>query len=278
MVVVLRTVGWLGVVAALVWAIATGVPELERRAAARDLDRTTSVEVVFVDEPSWFRSDPDLVPQLVGTVQAALGGGRVATADRTGLMAAQESLRASGWFESVHQVRWDAVGRVVVEADWVVPAVVVRAKLDGESSDVLVDRRGRRLPYAFEPGTALAMPRLLQPARSTAPAVGEQWGSDVDAGIALHALLREQSWYEQVRAIDLEGFRGRDGLVLRTDDCSIVWGRPPGENSLAEPPASDKIRYLDALVAQYGRIDTHCLGGRISLPADVVTYRAPARR
>lgn len=276
--VVLRAIGWVGVLAALGWGIAAGVPELERRAAARDLDAVNRLEVVFLDEPAWFRSDPDLVPQLVGTVQAAVGRDRAFTAERSGLVAALDALRASGWFERVEQVRWDGVGRVVVEADWVVPSAVVRASLDGQPRDVLVDRRGRRLPYAFEPGKALAMPQVHHPARTTAPAVGEHWGSDVDAGIALHGLLRDHPWYEQVRAVDLEGFHGRDGLVLRTVDCSIVWGLPPGENSLAEPPASDKIRYLDALVAQYGRIDSHCLGGRISLPTDIVTYTSAAPR
>ena len=66
--------------------------------------------------------------------------------------------------------------------------------------------------------------------------------------------------------------------MIRTDDCSLVWGLPPGTNSLAEPPAVDKLGYLDSLVAQYGRIDSHCLGGRIHLPADVVTYRAAEPR
>jgi hypothetical protein len=166
----------------------------------------------------------------------------------------------------------------MVEADWVRPAAVVHALLDGESKDVLVDRRGRRLPYAFEPGMALSLPRLVGPARRSAPRIGESWGDDVEAGIALHDLMRPHSWYEQVRSIDLTGFGSPDGLVIRTDDCSIVWGLPPEANSLSEPPAGDKIHYLDALVAQYGRIDTHCLGGRISLPADVVTYRAADRR
>ena len=34
-----------------------------------------------------------------------------------------------------------------------------------EEMDVLVDRHGRRLPYAFDPGTALALPQLKEPAR-----------------------------------------------------------------------------------------------------------------
>lgn len=276
--IALRSLAWIAIVGLLGWGLVAGVPELERRAAARDLDRTTAIAVVFENEPAWFRSDPDLVPQLVGTVQAAVGRDRAFTSERAGLVAAIDALRASGWFESVHQVRWDDVGRIAVEADWVVPSVVVRATLDGEPHDVLVDRRGRRLPYAFEPGKAVTMPQLLRPALERAPGVGESWGDDVEAGIALHALLGEHPWYEQIRSIDLAGFRGRDGLVIRTDDCSIVWGLPPGTNSLAEPPATDKVRYLEALVAQYGRIDTHCLGGRISLPADVVTYRSASPR
>lgn len=275
---VLRAAAWFVAIGLVGWGIAAGVPELERRAAARDLDRTTTLEVVFLDEPTWFRTDPELVPHLAGTVQAAIGGERASTADRSGLIAARDALGLSGWFEQVRQVRWDGIGRVVVEADWVVPTVVVRARLDGSPMDVLVDRHGRRLPYAFEPGKSLAVPLLLDPARGEAPAVGESWGGDVEAGIALHDLLRGHQWYDQVRSVDLGNFRGDNGLVIRTDDCSIVWGLHPGTNSLAEPPARDKLRYLDALVSQYGRIDSHCLGGRISLPADVVTYTAAGPR
>ncbi len=256
------------------WGVATGVPELERRAVARDIDQVQTIAVEFSDEPGWFRSDPDLRPTLEGTVAAAIGIDRASTANREGLADALKALESSGWFEVVRQVRWSGPGRVIVDADWVEPAVVVHGLIDGELQDVLVDRRGRRLPYAFEPGMALALPRLIGPARRQAPRIAESWGDDVEAGITLDLLMRNHPWYDQVRSIDLTGFGDADGLVLRTDDCSIVWGLPPNVNSLGEPPAIDKIQYLDALVAQYGRIDTHCLGGRISLPADVVTYRA----
>ncbi len=270
----LKSLAWMGGVAVLGWGVATGVPELERRAVARDTEQVRTIAVEFLDEPGWFRSDPDLRPTLEGTVAAAIGIDRASTANREGLAVALEALESSGWFEVVRQVRWSGPGKVVVEADWVDPAVVVHGLIDGEPQDVLVDRRGRRLPYAFEPGMALSLPRLIGPARRQAPRIAESWGDDVEAGIALDRLMRNHPWYDQVRSIDLSGFGGADGLVLRTDDCSIVWGLPPEVNSLGEPPALDKIQYLDALVAQYGRIDTHCLGGRISLPADVVTYRA----
>ncbi len=274
----LKILGWIGGIVAVGWGVAAGVPELERRAVARDLESISTIAVEFTDEPDWFRSDPDLRPTLEGTVAASIGIDHASTSDRVGLTAAMRSLTATGWFEAVRQVRWAGPGRVVVEADWVRPAAVVHGTLDGEPRDVLVDVRGRRLPYAFEPGMAMSLPRLVGPARRNAPRVGEAWGDDVEAGIRLHELLRDHVWYDQVRSIDLASFGDTDGLRLRTDDCSIVWGLPPGTNSLAEPPAEDKVHYLDALVAQYGRIDTHCLGGRISLPADVVTYRAAARR
>jgi hypothetical protein len=271
---VLRVFAWLGGIVLLGWAVSAGVPELERRAVARDLDRVDTITVEFLDEPGWFRSDPELRPTLEGTVAASIGIDRATASERRGLVAARDALLACGWFEDVHQVRWMGPGRVQVVADWVEPVAVVHGQLDGEPRDVLVDRRGRRLPYAFDPGMALALPRLVFPRLGHAPRIGEFWGDDVAAGISLHQLMRQHAWYDQVRSIDLSQVGKSDGLVLRTDDCSIVWGLPPDANSLGEPPALDKIQYLDALVAQYGRIDTHCLGGRISLPADVVTYRA----
>ncbi len=269
-----KTLAWVGGMTLVGWGVAAGVPELERRASARDLDEVSVISVVFEGEPDWFRSDPDLRPTLEGTVAAAVGVDRATVSDSSGLVDARRSLQGSGWFEDVRQVRWISRGVVLVEADWVQPAAVVRGLLEGEPRDVLVDRHGRRLPYAFETGMARALPLLIGPARREAPRIAETWGDDVKAGIALHGLMRNRPWYDQVRSVDLSGFAGADGMVLRTDDCSIIWGLPPETNTLAEPPAADKLHYLDALVAQYGRIDTHCLGGRISLPADVVTYRA----
>jgi hypothetical protein len=273
-IVAFKAVAWIGGAVLLGWGIAAGIPELERRAEARDLERISTIAVEFAQSPDWFRTDPDLRPTLEGTVAAAIGIDRASVSDREGLIAAREALADSGWFEAVTQVRWIGPGRVQVEADWVVPAAVVHGLLDGEPKDVPVDRRGRRLPYAFDPGMAMALPRIVSPRVRQAPRIGEFWGEDVGAGISLHALMRSHPWYDQVRSVDLSNFGKADGLVLRTDDCSIVWGLPPDSNSLGEPPAADKLYYLDALVEKYGRIDTHCLGGRISLPADVVTYRA----
>lgn len=262
--------------AAVLTGIFVGLPHLEARRLARELQSSAPLEVAFTTAPTWFSIDPDLQEELHAAVAMNISPDQRSTGIATGLEAAHEALAHSGWFESVDQVRWVDDRRIQIDATWVVPTAVVHGHIDDELMDVVVDRDGRRLAYAFDPGTARDLPRILRPARTAAPSVGEYWGPDVTAGIRLHNLMRDRPWYEQVRSIDLAGFDGPRGLVIRTDDCSIIWRTPPGEHSLEEPPAEDKLKYLDTLESWRGRIDPHCHGGEIDLSWDVVTYRASA--
>lgn len=272
----LRIFGWSVLAAGVLVGVLVGLPHLEARRQARDLRTDAPLEVVFTSAPTWFSIDPALQEELHAAVAMNIPAELRSTGIATGLEAAHEALAHSGWFETVDQVRWAGDDRIRIDATWVVPTAVVHGEIDDEPMDVVVDREGRRLAYAFDPGTARDLPRILRPARATAPSVGEYWGPDVAAGIRLHALLRDRPWYEQVRSIDLAGFDGPRGLVIRTDECSIVWRTPPGEHSLEEPPAEDKLKYLDTLESWRGRIDPHCHGGEIDLSWDVVTYRASA--
>lgn len=272
----LRILGWVVLLGGVLAGVLVGIPHLEERRVARELDAADTLEVVFTTAPTWFSIDPDLQEELHSAVAMSIPSDLRSTGMSQGLQEAHRVLADSGWFERIEQVRWGGEHRVEIDAAWVVPTAVVHGNIDEEPMDVVVDREGRRLAYAFDPGTARDLPRILRPTRSTAPPVGEYWGPDVTAGIKLHTLIRDRPWYDQVRSVDLAGFGGQRGLVIRTDECSIIWRTPPGEHSLEEPPAEDKLKYLDTLESWRGRIDPHCHGGEIDLSWDVVTYRASA--
>ena len=98
----------------------------------------------------------------------------------------------------------------------------------------------------------------------------------MQAGIELLSVIHTMPWFEQVRSIDVGRFATSDLLCLRTNVCTIIWGRRPGDPTVQEVPVEQKIEYLDYLHNQYGSIDAPCGGGEIDIRRDVVTSGPPA--
>ena len=269
--IVVRVAGWLLLIAAVTSGLVIGIPELEQRAVARDLQSSKDLTIEFQGAPDWFRIDRSLPLELEGIVINAVGAERRSARIRDGLIDAHAALEASHWFESLDQLRWIDADTIRVEGRWVRPAAVVYAKIDGEDKDVLVDVRGHRLAYAFEPGTARDLPRIKGADRGQAPPVGEPWGEDVVAGIVLHEAIAARPWSDQIQIIDVSNHRNpKRGLVLRTNGCSIVWGRSPDDPSPSEVPTAQKIEYLDYYVREFGDFDEHCAGGEFDARPDML--------
>ena len=88
----LAAAGWVLAAGGLVAAWVLGVPRLEAYASARQA--AGEIEVRFLDPPSWL--DDDLETSLVLTAAELIDPD---PRDRSTLMAARESLQASGWFD-----------------------------------------------------------------------------------------------------------------------------------------------------------------------------------
>ncbi len=221
------------------------VPSLRQSVHASPGDR---IEVAFLDSPSWM-TPSDLEP--LQTLVAREAG--VSAYDRQGLERAQSALMGSGWFNEVRQVRRIGSSEIEVDATFADPiALVVDAQ--GEH---LLDSNGRLLPRTYAPGTSPKLTRILGASLPRPTRAGQLWpGADLLAGVEMAKLIGTQRWRSQVSAVDVGEFRTRQTLaLLTTNQCRLIWGRAPGSEASAEVPAAQKLRYLDLLTNQYGRID-----------------------
>ncbi len=221
------------------------IPSLRRSAQAESGQR---IEVSFLDAPHWM-TPADLAP-LQDLVAREAGNSAY---DRDGLARAQVALGSTGWFEEVRQVRRLHSSAIEVDALFADPIAVV---VDGDGEHLL-DSQARLLPRTYAIGTAPNITRILGVSQKRPERPGQTWeGADLVAGVEMARLVSTQRWRNQVAAVDVGEFRTRQTLSLvTTGQCRLVWGRAPGNESSAEVPAAQKLRYLDLLSNQYGRID-----------------------
>ncbi|MFW6060630.1 MAG: cell division protein FtsQ/DivIB [Phycisphaeraceae bacterium] len=256
----------LGVVVGLGLAWHFGHGWLREYARATHSEPVAAADVIIQDPPAWMSEG--VKQELRRLVAAEAGADPV---ENTALRAAADALRRSAWVAegNVRQVRRLVDGRVAVEADYRTPTAVIQAR----NGYYLVSDRGIRLPmlYDAEDLRFLELP-VIERVRSAPPTAGEVWpGADVQAGLAMVRLLADESFFDQVRAIDVgqRDRRGRVRLALLTDEGEVQWGLPPGEAEGIEPTADQKLQSLRRVAERYnGRIDA---GGRV---VDLYVYGA----
>ena len=221
------------------------VPNLRRHAQAATGER---IEVAFLDSPSWM-TPTDLAP--IQDLVAREAG--TSAYKREGLLRAQTALLASGWFDEVRQVRRVGSAALEVDATFADPIALV-IDPDGEH---LLDTHSRLLPRTYAPGTAPHLTRILGASLPRPKQPGQVWGgADLLAGVEMAKLVSAQRWRAQVSAVDVADFHTKQTLsLITTKQCRLIWGRAPGSEASAEVPAAQKLRYLDMLTNQYGRID-----------------------
>lgn len=226
-------------------ALGWKVPQLRKSASATSGQR---IEVAFMDAPRWM-TPSDLAP-LQDLVVREAGSGAY---DRTGLERAQAALMGSGWFKEVRQVRRTGVAAIEVDATFAQPCALVA----DSQGDHLIDSDGRLLARTYSPGNAPALPRIIGASLPRPASPGTVWpGADLLAGLDMSKLVGMQRWRAQVASVDVGEFASRQSLSLvTTTGCKLNWGRAPGSESAAEVPAAQKLRYLDMLHGQTGRID-----------------------
>lgn len=223
------------------------------------------VEIVFRELPPWMQGDE--LERLSCIVTESISDDPL---DRAGLVHARERLLATGWFESIAQLRRREMDRIEVVGAFVTPAALVRR---GER-DHLIDADARLLPRSWPAGQGPALGVIVGASSDLPRHPGETWaGADLSAALAVLAVVDRQPWAAQIEAIDLFGFGAdRSVRMLTNRGTAIRWGRAPGEERAAEVPAAMKLDYLMLHYRKYGHIDGG-LSGEVDVSQDVAVVR-----
>lgn len=253
------------VIAAIAITTVLSVPALERRVASANSIEPADMSITFVAVPEWVA--PDITGELEDLARRELTGDPL---EQTELVAVSDALMASGWLESVEQVRRRRIDAIEIGATFRSAFALVR---DG-GTDYLVDRQGHRLPREFPARTDRTFVVIDGAARNVPGAAGAPWrGRDVEDALTLLAMLVDRPWYDQIESIDVADYATDGILTLVTDIGSrIVWGSAPGAERPLEMTASVKLSYLDRAYEESGtdRIDFN-QQGRWHFLADSLT-------
>ena len=277
-----QALGWTGLLVGIGLGTVIGLPELERRAMARDQALPGELRVVLPD-PGWYanhpnwtlpRIDQELQNIVIESVDRHARSPRV----RDGLAEAHARLSESHWFTRIERLRWLDPRTVQVEGEWERPAAWVETKTGGQELDIMVGSEGRRLPLQEERSDR--RPRITGVDPGTIPPIGGDFDENVMAGIALHRLLAPFPWKDQISSIDVSGMASNEVLVIRTNQgCSIIWGAPPQARvDASEVTIRQKLDFLNYFDRNFGRIDAKCSrtngSGRIDLRIDYALWMA----
>ncbi len=229
---------------------AMGVGELDRRAAEAVVPTTPGVEIgwpVNANGQVWLPvAERDRLEQAVAR---AVRGGRALSQEP--LREAGLALAESGWTVSTPTVSWTADGRIVLKAQWRVPAAAVRVG----AREVVIDWDRTVLPVDYATGESNQY--YFTNTDAPLPRVGEQWpGADLADGLKLLRQLQHEDLLGQIAGFDL-GDGPESGVIriITKRGSTIVWGAGPGRERPGEQPSSVKIERLKALYKRVGLID-----------------------
>jgi len=229
---------------------AMGIGELDQAAAGFVVSGDPKVEIIWpTDETGtlWLPiAERDRLENMLGR---AAGGGIGLT--RSPLQEVGLALIDSGWINGLPEARWTSRGTIAVEANWRVPAAVVRVG----SRETIIDWTGAVLPLDYAIGESNQ--RYFEHVDAMMPADGKPWlGTDLQDGLALLQLLRDEGLLEQVDGFDLgEGADSGTIRMITVRGAEIIWGAGPGRVRPGEVPTSQKIERLRMLYRESGLID-----------------------
>jgi hypothetical protein len=164
---------------------------------------------------------------------------------------ASKALASTGWVNAAPEARWTDDGTIIIEANWRIPAAVVRR---GER-DYLIDFEANVLPldYPHDQSNQFVIHNPALPH----PGTGNNWDEpEIRDALNLLVELQKHNLHHQVVGIDLGENREHGILQLLTDNSArVVFGGGPGRSRPAEMPTSLKIERLISVLNSTGRID-----------------------
>ena len=229
---------------------AMGVGELDRRAAAAIVPGSPAVEI---DWPSDARGAIWLPiaerDRLTESVRRAVSGGHALSGQP--LREAALALAGSGWVVGTPRASWTGDGRIVLDAQWRVPAAAVRVG----KREIIIDWDRTVLPVDYALGQSNQY--YFTNTDAPLPDIGQPWpGTDLEDGLRLLQLLQHEGLLEQIAGFDLgNGPESGTIRIITKRDTTIIWGAGPGRERPGEQPSSVKVERLKALYNRAGLID-----------------------
>ncbi len=212
--------------------------------------------------------------------RVALGNLTSDPMDAKALQLTSEALFATGWFtETPRVIRAGREGDhaiVKILGQWRSPVAVVRR---GET-DQLISASAEVLPLTYSKGQS-GLRFIAGPFSPPPEKPGEAWlGGDVQAGLALLAMLQPTPVYAQVAGVDIGQYVTDKRLIIVTDTGGrIIWGAAPSDWAPSEPTASAKLQRMVALQqkVEFGkRIDAGESLIDLTSPRGIMMDKVPA--
>ncbi|HEX8522964.1 MAG TPA: hypothetical protein VF669_11955 [Tepidisphaeraceae bacterium] len=240
--------------------------------------------IVLKNRPAWMSDF------LAGEIaKLARPAGAHSAFDHQMLVDTYTILKTNPWIRSIKQVRrvygQQPADTLEVDCDYRAPVALVR----WGDFFWLVDGDGVKLPEAYTPAEVpkivvgqdkkLAI-RIIEGVKQPPAEPGLKWqGADLAAGIEMVKVLFDKPYAQEIVKVDVTNFGGRKDakeaqLVLITKHATAVrWGRPiSADDFVVEAPSSIKLKYLQAIYEEVGRVDGNHPWIDIRFADDSVTY------
>ena len=263
---------------------ATGFYFLRRHVEHQIVFPATPPQVVLKNRPAWMSDF------LAGEIaKLARPAGTRSAFDHKLLVETYSALKTNPWIKSIKQVRrvygQRPADTLEIDCEYRAPVALVK----WGDFYWLVDGEGVKLPEAY---TAQQVPqiilgrdkqlamRIIQGVKQPPAEPGNRWqGEDLAAGLEMVKILFHKPYAEEIVKVDVSNFAGRKDkkeaqVVLITRYATEVrWGRPISSTDfIVEAAPSQKLKYLQAIYEEVGRIDGNHPWIDIRFADDAVTY------
>jgi hypothetical protein len=218
----------------------------------RPVTRVTADVIELIDAPAWMSEG--IREQVRESAARHIDPDPM---DGRSLRLSAEALRNDPWVRDITQVARRSNGQVLVWATYRRPVAIIQAD-DGYH---LIDSQGVCLPgvYRAHEVNGLGLITIMGVPTPPPARAGEVWpGEEVQAGLSLLRLLANEPYMDKIRAFDVSERDERDRLrlVLHTEDGTVRWGLPPGQEHAIEPSAEIKLGWLRKLAQNDADLST----------------------
>lgn len=272
-------------VLAVLAIVGLGFAKVQHYVGDRVAYATQPPKVVLKERPAWMS---DFLAEQI--CRAATPPGGHSPLDRNLLRNVRtllrENARTAAWIKEVRQLRLEYGEKpgdtLVLDCEFRVPTALV----EHDGLYYLVDADGAKLPDAY---TAQQVNRIVygrdgrvnirvvEGVESDQPQwPGEIWkGDDLGAALEMAKVLHGQDFAEEIVRIDVSNFKGRQSprdsqiVLITRRNTQIRWGQPASSTDLAEVSGGEKVRRLQQIFAEKGRVDAgHAW---IDIRTDIIT-------